>query len=478
MAFNSFPFIFLFAITVILYYSVTDKYKKYLLLASSTIFIGYAHIAFLLVSLVLSSFTFFIAKKIDAQDDEKKKSFIFKIGVILNLLSLCAFKYVGFAQENIAFFLKSIGVEYTPLIGNVFLPLGISFYTFQAISYLTEVYWEEQEAEKDYSSFMLYMLFFMKFVSGPIERAEDFLPQIKKIKKFDYDLARSGMHLIFIGMFKKLLIADRLGPYLDDVFNGIQNYSGAQILIVIILYPIQLYADFSAYTDMAIGGARILGFDLSPNFNRPFTSHTITDFWRRWHMSLSFWVRDYIYEPLAASRRAWKLWGVMYALFVTFILLGLWHGASWNFVIYGAIQGIVICYELKTSKFRNVLNKKMPHIYPVFSVFRTYIIFSLSLLFFRIEKFSDVIYAYKHMFDGIATTFKELNLGMNDHNIIVFFFAVFLMFLYEFFDAKKPLFDALFKKPKVIRWFVYYSLLLIIILFGVFDSGDFIYIQF
>jgi D-alanyl-lipoteichoic acid acyltransferase DltB (MBOAT superfamily) len=478
MVFNSFPFLLLFAITVIIYYSVEEKLKKYLLLFSSAVFIGYAHLAFLIVSVILSSITFLIGKWIESKDDERTKSLIFRGGLILNILFLCSFKYIVFLQVNIGYILEAFGIEYIPLIGHVFLPLGISFYTFQAISYLVEIYWEEQKAEKDYASFMLYMLFFMKFISGPIERAEDFLPQIKKIKKFDYELARSGMYLIFIGLFKKMVVADRIAPYLNDVFTTVHNYSGAQILLVIIIYPIQLYADFSAYTDMAIGGARILGFELSPNFNRPFIAQTITDFWRRWHMSLSFWVRDYIYEPLAASRRAWKLWGVMYALFVTFILLGLWHGASWNFVIYGAIQGLVICYEMKTSKLRNSLNKKMPRLYPVFSVIRTYIIFSLSLLFFRIESFTDVIYVFTHMFDGIDTTFKELNLGINDHNIIVFCFSVVLMFLYEFFDAKYSLSNALFKQPKMLRWFVYYALAIIIILFGVFDSGDFIYLQF
>lgn len=478
MAFNSYIFVLLFAITVLFYYKLAYKYRKNLLLLSSAIFIGYAHLGFLGITVILSTITYAFGRWIESIEEEKPKSIIFSLGLIINIVFLCSFKYLNFIEDNIIYLLSNFNIEYSPIFSHIFLPLGISFYIFQAISYLIEVYWEEQDAEKDYGVFLLYMLFFMKFVSGPIERPQDFIPQIKKIKVFNYPLAISGLQLIAIGLFKKLVIADRLAPYLDDVFTSVSNYSGAQLLLVTILYPIQLYADFSAYTDMAIGGARILGFELSPNFNRPFIAKTITDFWRRWHISLSFWVRDYIYAPIATNRRRWGIWGIMYALLLTFIILGLWHGASWNFVIYGAIQGIVVCYEMKSNKWRNKFIKTLPKTSSFVLIIRTYLIFSASLLFFRIEQFSDVLYVFTHIFDGISTSYKELNLGMSDHNIIVFAIATLSMFIYEMINDKKPVFEYINKKHTIIRWTTYYALAIIIAVFGVFNSGDFIYLQF
>jgi len=478
MEFNSYAFIILFSITILFYNILKGNYRKYILLLASAVFIGYYHLAFLAVAIGLSTLTYFGAKLISCAKTEKRQSLWFNISVILNLLALGGFKYIVFIQDNILQLIGGFGLDLPPLVNKVFLPLGISFYVFQSISYLIEVYWEEQEVEENYFDFMLYMLFFMKFISGPIERPQDFLPQIKSKYTFNYYQVVSGLQLIGIGLFKKLVIADRLAPYLNDIFSSVHNYSGAQLVMATFIYPIQLYADFSGYTDMAIGGARIFGFELSPNFNRPFIAKTITDFWRRWHMSLSFWVRDYIYEPLAASRRAWRQWGVMYALVITFVLLGLWHGASWNFIIYGLIQGVVVCYEMKTSRIRNKLDKRFPKLFGIYSILRTYILFSLSLLFFRIEKFSDVIYMFKHSVDGISTSFKELNLGMNDHNIIIFFSALLLIFVFEYFQDKSDILSKLSKKHIIIRWTAYYCLAFIILLCGVFDSGDFIYIQF
>lgn len=189
---------------------------------------------------------------------------------------------------------------------------------------------------------MIYMLFFMKFLSGPIERAGDMLPQLKSCKATDYASMVYGMRLIVVGLIKKLILADSIAPYIDGVFGSVYTASGVQLLMACLLYPIELYADFSGYTDIALGGARMLGFKLSPNFNRPFIAQTTADFWRRWHMSLSFWVRDYLYLPLSSSLRGWGQWGVFLSLALTFTGLGIWHGAGWNFAVYGLIQGVII----------------------------------------------------------------------------------------------------------------------------------------
>lgn len=239
-----------------------------------------------------------------------------------------------------------------------------------------------------------------------------------------------------------------------------------------------MYADFSGYTDIAIGGAAILGYQLSPNFNRPFIAETITDFWRRWHMSLSFWVKDYIYEPLAFNKRSWGVWGISYALLVTFILLGLWHGDSWNFIIYGAIQGSVIIYEMQRTKWCSQWSKYLSgKWFKVYNIIRTYLIF-LRRSFFKIEKFADVSYVLRHLFDGIRATYKEINLGMRDHNIIVLSLAIGLMFFYEYANSKWDLWGKLEKRPLIFRWSFYYLVVFIIFSFGDFGATDFIYLQF
>jgi len=479
MIFNSWEFIFFFGLVFLAFYFFKGGVQKWLLLISSAIFIGFSHIGFLLLAAVSTIITYGAAIWIDQKKDEKHRSIAFKLALVVQILLLLGFKYFGFLEANLGYLLKLIGAEYHWVATHMFIPLGISFYTFQAISYLIEVYWEEMEAEKNLLDFSIYMLFFMKFLSGPIERADQFLPQVKTTKLFSYDNTVNGLKLIGIGLFKKLMIADRLAPVLNDLFASVQDYSGAQLLVGTILYPIQLYADFSGYTDIAIGGALILGFHLSPNFNRPFIAQTITDFWRRWHMSLSFWVRDYLYEPIAMNKRRWGIWGIAYALIVTFVLLGLWHGGSWNFVIYGAIQGIVITYEMLCAKQRSSFLKRLPSsLSATYGVLRTFVIFTFSLLFFKIEGIGNVSYVISHLFDGVDSSYKELNLGIRDHYLIMCFLSIVLVFAYEAVESKWNLKQSFKNKPIVIRWAFYYLMLILVFYNGALGNTDFIYLQF
>ncbi len=475
MIFNSWEFALLFITIMSIFYAIAPQLRKWLLLIGSVIFIGFNHWGYLALAVSTALLTYASGIWIDKQKDETTRQRFFTISLIAHLGILVFFKYFGFLEANMSLFVKTIGGSWDSSITKVFLPLGISFYIFQSISYLIEVYWEEQEPEKNLSDFMLYMLFFMKFLSGPIERPGDFLPQVKENKAFDYDNVRFGLRLIAIGLFKKLIISNQLASVLTDVFSSVQDYSGAQLCVATLIYPIQLYADFSGYTDMAIGGAAILGYRLSPNFNRPFIAQSITDFWRRWHMSLSFWVKDYIYEPLAFKKRNWGTWGIVYALLVTFMLLGLWHGDSWNFIIYGAIQGSVIIYEISRTKW----TKKLSGVwFKTYNIIRTYLIFALSLLFFKIEKLADVLYVFKHSFDGIRASFKEISLGLPDHNIILIFSAIFIMFLYEYANSKSDIWAKFEQKSIAVRWSLYYLIIFIIFSCGDFGATDFIYLQF
>ena len=479
MIFLSLPFVILFTCCLILYYTVKGSYQKPVLLLTSCIFVGYSNIAYLLIAALIAAITFYWGRWIGIQEQENKRRRVFIGGIVFLVLFLVAFKYLNFIGENIAVLLGWFGVDWKGAITSIFFPLGISFYTFQALGYLIDVYWEEEEPERSLPDFMLYMLFFMKFLSGPIERAFDMLPQLKIEKRFDYDTVTYGLKLMLIGLMKKVLIADRLAPHLDSIFASVQDASGAQLLLAGLLYPIELYADFSGYTDMAIGGAMMFGYRLSPNFNRPFAAKTITDFWRRWHMSLSFWVRDYLYQPIAASKRYWGQWGIVYALVVTFVLLGVWHGAGWNYVIYGLIQGLIISYEMVTVAYRNKVETSVgKHVFGAYSILRTYLLFAFSLLFFRLSSLSDAGYMISHLSFNLHTSIKELRLGMTDQECIVTGVAVVLLFLYEYFMSKQDLLQALNQRHRIIRWGVYYLIVLLMFLFGQFGSEDFIYLQF
>lgn len=462
MSFISLNFVTLFVCTFLLYYTLPPKYRKAILLLSSCIFIGYYHIAFLIIALLISLATFFLGKWVGQSKHEKDTKRIYISGLCFLITGWLAFRYANLLP----------GVHWL-------FPLGISFYTFQALSYLTEIYWKEEEPEENLADFMIYMLFFMKFLSGPIERARDMLPQLKSGKPVAYPSIVYGMKLIVVGLIKKLILADYISPYIDGIFNSIHTASGIQLLMACLLYPVELYGDFSGYTDIALGGACMLGFKLSPNFNRPFIAQTTAEFWRRWHMSLSFWVRDYLYLPLSSGMRRWGQWGVFLSLSLTFAGLGAWHGAGWNYIIYGLIQGLIIFYEMKTAMIRNKIKNWIGNpLFATLSILRTYLLFAFSLIFFRLESVSDALYYIRNISFSTHANWKEVSIGIPDHNCIVAGSALVLILVYEYFMSKRDLLEALEKQPMLVRWSIYYLLAIMLFTLGQFNSDSFIYLQF
>ena len=462
MSFISLNFVTLFVCTFLLYYTLPPKYRKAILLLSSCIFIGYYHIAFLIIALLISLATFFLGKWVGQSKHEKDTKRIYISGLCFLITGWLAFRYANLLP----------GVHWL-------FPLGISFYNFQALSYLTEIYWKEEEPEENLADFMIYMLFFMKFLSGPIERARDMLPQLKSGKPVAYPSIVYGMKLIVVGLIKKLILADYISPYIDGIFNSIHTASGIQLLMACLLYPVELYGDFSGYTDIALGGACMLGFKLSPNFNRPFIAQTTAEFWRRWHMSLSFWVRDYLYLPLSSGMRRWGQWGVFLSLSLTFAGLGAWHGAGWNYIIYGLIQGLIIFYEMKTAMIRNKIKNCIGNpLFTTLSILRTYLLFAFSLIFFRLESVSDALYYIRNISFSTHASWKEVSIGIPDHNCIVAGSALVLILVYEYFMSKRDLLEALEKQPMLVRWGIYYLLAIMFFTLGQFNSDSFIYLQF
>ena len=462
MSFISLNFVTLFVCTFLLYYTLPPKYRKAILLLSSCIFIGYYHIAFLIIALLISLATFFLGKWVGQSKHEKDTKRIYISGLCFLITGWLAFRYANLLP----------GVHWL-------FPLGISFYTFQALSYLTEIYWKEEEPEENLADFMIYMLFFMKFLSGPIERARDMLPQLKSGKPVAYPSIVYGMKLIVVGLIKKLILADYISPYIDGIFNSIHTASGIQLLMACLLYPVELYGDFSGYTDIALGGACMLGFKLSPNFNRPFIAQTTAEFWRRWHMSLSFWVRDYVYLPLSSGMRRWGQWGVFLSLSLTFAGLGAWHGAGWNYIIYGLIQGLIIFYEMKTAMICNKIKNWIGNpLFTTLSILRTYLLFAFSLIFFRLESVSDALYYIRNISFSTHASWKEVSIGIPDHNCIVAGSALVLILVYEYIMSKRDLLEALEKQPMLVRWGIYYLLAIMFFTLGQFNSDSFIYLQF
>ena len=462
MSFISLNFVTLFVCTFLLYYTLPPKYRKAILLLSSCIFIGYYHIAFLIIALLISLATFFLGKWVGQSKHEKDTKRIYISGLCFLITGWLAFRYANLLP----------GVHWL-------FPLGISFYTFLALSYLTEIYWKEEEPEENLADFMIYMLFFMKFLSGPIERARDMLPQLKSGKPVAYPSIVYGMKLIVVGLIKKLILADYISPYIDGIFNSIHTASGIQLLMACLLYPVELYGDFSGYTDIALGGACMLGFKLSPNFNRPFIAQTTAEFWRRWHMSLSFWVRDYLYLPLSSGMRRWGQWGVFLSLSLTFAGLGAWHGAGWNYIIYGLIQGLIIFYEMKTAMICNKIKNWIGNpLFTTLSILRTYLLFAFSLIFFRLESVSDALYYIRNISFSTPASWKEVSIGIPDHNCIVAGSALVLILVYEYIMSKRDLLEALEKQPMLVRWGIYYLLAIMFFTLGQFNSDSFIYLQF
>jgi len=243
---------------------------------------------------------------------------------------------------------------------HIILPIGLSFHTFQAMSYTIEVYRRNQKAERHFGIYALYVMFYPQLVAGPIERPQNLLHQFREEHHFDYTRVTSGLKLMLWGMFKKVVIADNLSTFVTQVYDSPHNFSGLPLIVATLFFSIQLYCDFSGYSDIAVGSAQVMGFTLMKNFDRPFFSASISELWRRWHISLSTWLRDYLYTPISVVTRNWEKWGIVFSLIVTFVLAGLWHGADWKFVVFGFLHGIALAYEFLTRKTRKKISKKVP----------------------------------------------------------------------------------------------------------------------
>ena len=395
------------------------------------------------------------------------------VGLICNIAILGTFKYLGFFAAT----LGDMGIDVS--VPAISLPIGISFYTFQSISYLIDVYRKESPVQRRFTGLLLYISMFPQLIAGPIVRYGTVADEIHNRRVSADDFA-DGAYRFLIGLGKKVIIANQLSEIADQfLVNGLGHLSTTGAWIGITAFTLQIYFDFSGYSDMAIGMGRCLGFHFNENFNHPYCCKSITDFWRRWHISLSSWVRDYLFLPLSSFIRRWGQWGVAASLMVTFIALGVWHGAGWTFAVYGFIQGLVIVWELRTERIRNKVRKHIGgRLFATLSVIRTYLIFAVSLVFFKAQSVSDAFYFLRNISFQTHASWKEINIGMSDHICIVAGAALLLMLLYDYLMSKRNQHRRLERQPILLRWTIYYLIVFALFAYGKFGTENFIYLQF
>lgn len=478
MIFNSIIYFLFLGASLLLYYAVPVRLRNYLLLLLSMLFYMYVNVAYIFIILFIIISNYYIGIAIGNTPNKKRRRFFLNISLIINIGILVFFKYWNFLIWNI-FSLFGIMPENNMsnrLIIEVFLPLGLSYYTFQTIGYMLDIYRGSVRAEKSISQFALFTLFFPKLLVGPIERASHFLPQLKKQIHFNKENITEGAKRIVWGLFKKLVVADRIALYHNLVINTSYHQSGQTILLACVLYTFQVYADFSGYTDIALGTARMFGYDLMENFKRPLLAKSVSDFWRRWHISLSSWVNDYIFNPIVFKRRDWGIWGVFYGLIVSFVIIGVWHGAAWNYVLFGLLQAFAMIYEVITRKSRKRLSKRIPaSIYTTLSIILTFSFVTFSLIIFQSATVADAISILKSIF------VKQGELFYDKPSTLLFMLIGCIVILLIDIDKE---YGRLFKfslfsnKSWVVQQVSYALLLIYILLAGVFDGGQFIYFSF
>jgi alginate O-acetyltransferase complex protein AlgI len=483
MLFTSITFIVFFAIVFVLYWFVLDKnlrVQNAFLLIVGYIFYGWWDWRFLSILIFSSAADFYLGRKIFYAESTaaSKRWLIFSLCINLGLLGF--FKYFNFFTDSFISAFAQFGVTINASTLNIILPVGLSFYTFQSLTYTIDLYKKKMEPTNDALNYFAFVAFFPQMVAGPIERARLFLPQFFKKRFFTYSMARKGGALILMGLFKKIVIADSLSVLVDAVYNSPQSYPGFPMVIATLFFAIQIYCDFSGYTDIAIGTAKLLGFDLAINFRTPYFSTSLTEFWRRWHISLSTWFRDYVYIPLGGNRGSVSRANVN--IFITFVLSGFWHGAAWTFVIWGAIHGLVLIIEKTfTTKAEEVSSAFKQG----FSWLVTFCIVCFAWIFFRSNSLSDAWFIITHMFSDVlsytdlqamALKFRGMGLQIKDILNAIFFVVVLLIIETSFRNER---IKGLINSYRSVRWPAYYFLIIAIVISATKNpAGNFIYFQF
>lgn len=481
MLFNSIDFAIFLPVVFILYWFITNKNLKlqnFLIVASSYLFYGWWDWRFLSLIIFSTVIDFLIGKKLETEENNKKRKIFLWISILVNLGFLGFFKYYNFFADNFVEAFSFFGYQIHANSLNIILPVGISFYTFQTLSYTIDVYKRKLKPTKDLIAFSAFVSFFPQLVAGPIERASNLLPQFYKKRKFNYTKAADGMRQILWGLFKKVVIADNCAEYANFIFNNYENQSSATLVLGALFFTFQIYGDFSGYSDIAIGTSRLFGFNLRQNFNFPYFSRDMAEFWRRWHISLSTWFRDYLYIPLGGSRGG--LWMKIRNTFIIFIVSGFWHGANWTFIFWGMLNAIFFLPLMLTKNNRSNLDivakgKYFPSIKEFISILLTFCLAVFAWIFFRAENLS---HAFKYI-SGIFNEFDSFFLEGTYSNYYTIFILIIILTIVEWLgrEGQYALETLALGWNRSFRYILYYLILFSIYWFAG-KEQQFIYFQF
>ena len=468
MIFNSVHFIFFFIVTTILYYALPHRFRWAFLLAISCYFYMVFRPIYILILAGTIVVDYVAGLFLESTTNPRRKKIFLVASIIANVGVLAVFKYYNFINDNLTELLGVFHLKNEIPMLRILLPIGLSFHTFQAMSYTIEVYRGKQQAEKHFGMYALYVMFYPQLVAGPIERPQNILHQLKEKVVFNYDHIVSGLKLILWGLFVKVVIADRLSIYVDIVYNSPEHHSAISSLVATLFFTFQIYCDFSGYSSIAIGCAKVLGIDLMINFRRPYMSTSVREFWSRWHISLSTWFRDYLYIPLGGNRVS--LYRNMFNLFFVFLVSGLWHGANWTFIIWGALHGFYLMLEIMFD--RLLPSVKLPR--PIRWILN-FVLVAIAWVFFRASNFQTAKQILKNIY-----TIKPGPLYIGNASYLVYSFLLILFLFAAEYNAEKlnNRYAWLYSERKVLRWSAYLLLILTLLSIGVFNGGQFIYFQF
>ena len=474
MIFNSIAFLLFFPVVCIVYFALpTIRLRNLFLLVASYYFYMNWEPVYALLLLASTGITYFAAQGVAKYENHKK--LLLTIGIVLNLLILFFFKYFNFAADNVTALMEFFGVKISIPEFKVLLPVGISFYIFQAMGYMIDVYRKDIKPEKNFFTYALFVSFFPQLVAGPIERSNNLLPQFKQKHSFDYDNVMKGVNVMVWGYFMKLVLADRCGLYVDAIYNNVSHHNGGSYLVASLIFPFQLYGDFAGYSFIAIGCARVLGFKLMENFRRPyFFSTSIQEYWKRNHISLTSWFMDYIYYPMIG--RSTKLWWWCCAIFITFFISGFWHGAAWTYVVCFSIHGIylVTCIlkEKRQRKFEKKHGLKKKEWWLWINRIVTFILVVITLVFFRANTLQDAMNVLKGIFANPGVPYEDYA------NFIAIGLALIILMIKEFSEEYKWRTNISESSSWLVRHVYIIAMIAYIILFGVLSGDQFIYFQF
>jgi D-alanyl-lipoteichoic acid acyltransferase DltB (MBOAT superfamily) len=496
MLFNSLQFLVFFPLVTLIYFLLPHKWRWFHLLLASCIFYMYFIPVYILILIFTIIIDYIAGIMIENAAGRRRKLFLVA-SIVANVGVLAVFKYYNFFINNVNDLLHNAGItaHNLPLL-NIILPIGLSFHTFQAMSYTIEVYRGRYPAERHFGIYALYVMFYPQLVAGPIERPQNVLHQFHEKKQFDYYNVTEGLKLIMWGMFKKVVIADRLVRFTDPVFNDPHRYSPLVLLIGAIFFSFQIFCDFSGYSDIALGSARVMGFQLMKNFDKPYQARDISEFWKRWHISLSSWFRDYLYISLGGNRVSIPRW--YFNLFFVFLVSGFWHGANWTFIAWGALHGFYLVFAIISQKPRKKFNDllgitRIPWLYTLTQVMVTYTLVTFAWIFFRANNIKDAFYiagkilrsvtdlyhwALKGHFSPSALLGLIGEVPVYAYDIVLSFILILVLETVHLAQRRYDIPALVRKRPVVFRWTLYYLMIIAIIFFGVYENRQFIYFQF